>query len=358
MNYDAGRSEPNICLQDHTNCTIHSCISNTEIKCTTVAGIFSEPSFTIDKYDLFIAKNVSKIAIIGRKSYAWDIEYNSVIEHNPEILYLYIDQIYDDAFAHWIFESSIYLFLFDKLKLINPNIKLLSFKKKNFKTIMYKAFNITDNDIHYEIKSPNNTILFPRATSQADHSNINIYSHYIHNVYTYFTKKIGDIQKDINILYFPRGTKENYIGNNRTIGIQPFLTEYITQLDNCLVYKTDEETHNMIDQVKLIRRSHILIVDMGSNFGVNSYFADNMKVICIGNIAQTCKENPRPYRLFHDTIIRGTKIYYVSSDIDIPDFVKFIDDVINDRIEPFNHPPYDPKHCWKIMCEPCGKVKL
>ena len=74
---------------------------------------------------------------------------------------------------------------------------------------MYKAFNITDNDIHYEIKSPNNTILFPRATSQADHSNINIYSHYIHNVYTYFTKKIGDIQKDINILYFPRGTKEN-----------------------------------------------------------------------------------------------------------------------------------------------------
>ena len=36
MNYDAGRSEPNICLQDHTNCTIHSCISNTEIKCTTL----------------------------------------------------------------------------------------------------------------------------------------------------------------------------------------------------------------------------------------------------------------------------------------------------------------------------------
>ena len=355
MNYETGREEPNICLPGHTSCTIHSCISNTEIKCTTIAGIFSEPSFTIDKYDLFIAKNVSKIAIISRKSYAWDIEYNLLIDCQPDIIYFYMDQIYDDAFGHYMFESSIYLFLYIKLKLINPNIKLLSFKKKNFKTIMYTAFNISDNDIHYEIKSPNNTILFPRATSQADHSNIDIYSYYINNLYTYFTNKIGTIKKDINVLYFPRGIKENYVGNNRTIGIQLFLTDYISQLDNCLVYKTDEETHNMIDQIKVIRRAHILIVDMGSNFGINSYFADNMKVICIGDIQQSCKENPRPYTLFLDTVSRGTKIYYVQHDIPIPEFLNFIDDVINDRVEPFNHPPYDPKLCWKIMCEPCGK---
>ena len=147
----------------------------------------------------------------------------------------------------WIQESSLYLIVFNKLKLINPNVKLLSFKKKNFKTIMYNAFNISDNDIHYEIMSPNNTILFPSATSQADHSKVDIYSKYMANIYNYFTKQIGTVKKDINILYFPRGTKENYFGNDRSIGIQSLLSEYLHSIDNCLVYKTDEETYNMID---------------------------------------------------------------------------------------------------------------
>jgi hypothetical protein len=355
MNYETSKQEPNICLDGHTTCTINSCISNTEMKCTTIASIFLEPSLTLDTYELFTAKNVSKISIVGRKSYAWDIEYNSIVISEPDTLYLYIDQIYDDAFGHWIAESSLYLILFNKLKLINPNIKLLSFKKKNFKRIMYNAFNISDNDIHYEIKSPNNTILFPRATSQADHSKVDIYSKYMDNIYNYFTKQIGIVKKDINILYFPRGIKENYFGNDRSIGIQSLLSEYLYSVDNCLVYKTDEETHNMIDQVRLIKRAHILIVDMGSNFEINSYFADNMKIICIGYLLQCHINNPRTYRLHMDSISRGTKIYYVPSDITISDFMNFIDNVINDRVEPFNHPPYDPKLCWKIMCEPCGK---
>ena len=94
---------------------------------------------------------------------------------------------------------------------------------------------------------------------------------------------------------------------------------------------------------------------MGSNFLVNSYFADNMKIICIGHLLQSHINNPRTYRLHMDSISRGTKIYYVPSDITISDLMNFIDNVINDRVEPFNHPPYDPKLCWKIMCEPCRK---
>jgi len=325
------------------------------MKCRVIAGIYSKPDLSINEFDIFFEKNVTQINILNRDSYCWDIEYDSENKNNSEITYLYIDQVYHEGYSHYIFESSIHLFLYVYLKTIIPNIKLLSFKRKGFKSIMYKSFNINDEDIHSEISNKNNIIIFPKAVSLADHSNIIDNCKINNNLYNFFKNKIGNINKDIDILYFPRGNKENYVGNERTIYIQPFLEQMIRTIPNSLVYMADVETKDMTDQIRLIHRSKILILDMGSNFLANHFFSGNTKIISIGFLQECIKNNPRSYQLVLESIKRGTQIYYIKENPTPDEMMAFINDIINDNIPPFEHPPYDPSICWKLKCEPCNK---
>lgn len=250
------------------------------------------PDFYIDEYPLFKYNSVQEIISCNHTNtlnidfdYGWNIIYDET-NINIEQYYFCIEHLHDEAFGHWVYESSIFLVIFYKLKVLYPNIKILNYlAKRNFKKCIYNSFTIKDDEIIYNIENKNNCIIFPRYTTHHDGNlgNLeNLYDKYLTNYYNYIVNKIPSIQKDISILYFPRGTLENYKGNDRTIVKQNEIIELIKTYNNSLVYFTDTTT-NIVDQITLLKRAKIFITDYGSSFIVNSFFCENSRIIILGN---------------------------------------------------------------------------
>ena len=221
-------------LENHKECSLSQCKSQTSKKCRVFADINQVPTFFIKNYALYEILNVISIGIQHRDAYGWDVEYDSDVSGPIEHYYFYIDGIYNDVFPHWTLENSIYLVLFKELQTIYPSIKLLSFKEKNYKKCLYRAFNINETDIVTKIKHPRNKIIFTKSTSQADHHTPFLYMEHVSNFYKAIVDKTATREKNIDILYLPRGTSEN----SRTcdIPIQAHLIDHLSNLKNVVIY--------------------------------------------------------------------------------------------------------------------------
>ena len=201
-----------------------------------IGSFNTNPSYILDDYNIYEVKNVKTInyhhKLFDKSMYpfGYDVEY-SEIETKVENYYFYMDTLFNDAFAHWVFESGIYLPLFKKLKEKYPNIKIYFKELKSYKLALLKAFDI--EEYVTEIK-PNNIVCFPTYQSfhifLPNHTNSNDtiidtkYISYVNNFYNNL-KQIN--KKDIDILYLPRGKKENFKGNDRIINIQDLLIDFI-----------------------------------------------------------------------------------------------------------------------------------
>ena len=182
------------------------------------------PDFFIDEYPLFKYNSVQDIISCNHTNSLnadFDYGWNVIIDNlNTEIeqYYFCIDHEHDEAFGHWTLESAIYLILFDKLKQMYPNIKILNYLAvRNYKKSFYKSFNIKDEDVSYSIENKNNCIIFPRYTTHHDINLKGVYQNYLEKFYNYLINKSNINNKDINILYLPRGNIENNKGNDRVI---------------------------------------------------------------------------------------------------------------------------------------------
>jgi len=257
-----------------------------------VGSFLDNASYVLDNYNIYEVNGVKSIELYHKcfdKSmypFGWIAKTNDIIEPSDNI-YFYIDTLFHHAFAHWVFESAIYLPLFKILKDKYPNIKIYSKEIKSYKKILCRAFDIDDTDIT-SVFIENSRVLFP--TYQSFHiflphytdSNDTVidpkYKMYLNNFYNYFKK--DNIIKDIDILYLPRGNKENFCGNDRVILIQDVLIEYISNLPNSMILNTDTMT-NFNEQVDILRRSKIIVLDYGSSLNVNAFFAENSNIIVL-----------------------------------------------------------------------------
>jgi hypothetical protein len=259
-------------------------------------GYTSDSMIKIDEYEINEVNYVLSIQnhhIVFDKStypYGWDVEFdianNNIVEH----YYLYIDTLFHDAFSHWVFESGIYLVLFNKLKAIYPNIKIYCKDLKSYKMIFFKAFNIDESSIVNYLEK-NNKVFFPRYQSfhifsenytQSNDTKLDSnYPIYLNNFYNSLINPIKNIEKNIDILYLPRGTKENFKPNDRIINIQDSLINYFSNKNNCKVLYTDN-INNFNEQINYILRSKIILLDYGSNLFVNSFFANNSQIVVLG----------------------------------------------------------------------------
>jgi hypothetical protein len=279
----------------------------------------SVPDFYIDDiYPLF--KHNSVISIVSCNhtislntdfDYGWDIFYD---ENNSSIeqYYFMIDNMFNEAFAHWVYESGIYLVLFHKLKNIYPNIKILNcFSTRNYKKSFYDAFDIDENDIVTSIENINNCIIFPKYTTHHDGNLGELYGKYLTNFYSILMSKIDPIIKDVDVMYFPRGTLENYSGNDRKIVNQDSIIELVKSYSNSLIYYTDN-TKNIIDQINIVKKAKILIVDYGANFFVNGSFAENTHIIVLGtNIVH--EYFPGCVKIFEQIKERNSTVTFIHS---------------------------------------------
>lgn len=338
-------------LENHKECSLSQCKSQTSKKCRVFADINQVPTFFIKNYALYEILNVISIGIQHRDAYGWDVEYDSDVSGPIEHYYFYIDGIYNDVFPHWTLENSIYLVLFKELQTIYPSIKLLSFKEKNYKKCLYRAFNINETDIVTKIKHPRNKIIFTKSTSQADHHTPFLYMEHVSNFYKAIVDKTATREKNIDILYLPRGTSEN----SRTcdIPIQAHLINHLSNLKNVVIYYTDS-TQNMVDQVDLVRRAKVIILNEGGNHGVNGFFAHDSDIIVLGGNGNGCHfQNPCPALIYYDSIKRGNRYFHCPYHIPLPYFFYLLNAVLSKELKP--EEPLKVS-CWR-NCSMCDSAE-
>lgn len=248
------------------------------------ASIDTVPSFYIDEYPVYEVEGVVSITphhtTFNEETcrFGWDVNKSTINNIKEKSYYMHIDTGFHDAFSHWVFESAVYLPLFLKLKSRYPLLKLLSSGHKNYKESFYRSFGV-ENDIVYTIENKSNIVFFPKYTTHHDKKIDNSYNNILLNFYNGF-KKI-DVEKENHILYLPRGVRENYSGNVYKIDCQGKLIEYFKNIENTAVYDSDN-TINFTDQITLLRKSRKILLNYGSSFNVNSFFAENSEIYVLG----------------------------------------------------------------------------
>lgn len=341
--------ELQILLSGHESCSEKKCLSLGNIKCMNVATYDTKPSFAIEDYYLYEVNNVVQVGVQPRENYGWDVAYDSTLHREPEQYYFCVDTIYNETWPHWVDESAIYLILFHKIKKIYPNLKLYSLCKKIFKYAMYKAFDIAEEDVVYIINNPINCFIFPEYISLADHRKPFLFMKHMNNFYNYIVEKCPTKEKDIDILYLPRGKKENSKGTERQIPVQESLIEYLSTISNVKIFYTDDTT-NMIDQWDIVRRAKVIILNEGGNHGINGFFAYNSDILVLGGNGNACHfQNPSPSLMYYDSIKRDNKYYHIPYEYPLPYVVYLLNQILDKQAVPAGVPPHT---CWR-NCSYC-----
>lgn len=319
----------------------------------TIGENNSEPSFTIDDYKFDVQNGVTNIDVQHREHYGWDIEYKKIDDSEINTYYYYIDGIYDMAFSHWIFESGIYLNIFNKLQEKYPSIKLLSFKTKKFKSIVYKTYNILPSYIANHIESDKNMIIFIKYGSLADHTNCEQFLTHVRKWHNYLIESRPVIIKDIDVLYLPRSYNENYREISEISSIQQQLIPAMNQYPNTTILYTDH-INNISDQVEMIRRAKIIILNEGSNFLVNGFFAEDSRIIILGGDGPVGYhfQNPRIALVCYDSVKRGNTHYHISYSEQANDVLELIHKIKEGTIKPNITPAVT---CWRENWNGCNE---
>lgn len=236
------------------------------------------PIEKIDEVNIYNLKNVISYKYYN-KGYAIISDNNIVNSEHQYFLFEISAQQSQEAFAHWIIEGAIHIPIFKKIKCIYSNIKLHLHICKKFKTLFLNYFNINENDISYTLE-PNNECFIPEPFTFFDNkSDCSLHFRYVVNFFNSIRPEILP-EKDIDILFLPRQTKENFIDNNRIHNTKQ-LEDAILLMNNCYVLHTDNIT-DIKDQINFILRAKNIIVTDGSPYLINSLISLNANIICIG----------------------------------------------------------------------------
>jgi hypothetical protein len=272
---------------------------------------------------------------------------------------LYIDGKADEPFGHWVFESGIFLPLYHRLKKQYPLLRLLSMNSKKYKQIFYNGFRLNQEDISSEVEKTN-TVIFVQWNSLGDHSIPRRYEFLNHaqSFYESLVTPKEKIKKSIDILYLPRGTKENYKSNDRHIPAQDTLLRSIcSHFPSTVIYNTDETT-NVCEQIHLVRSSKILLLDYGSSLLVNGFFAEDCLIVVLGDFGHIHCKNPKPYLLLQESLKRGCRYVYVPMECPADLLIGFLAESILKGFQIHTHR----YNCWKLFenheCAECSSYPL
>jgi hypothetical protein len=309
-----------------------------------IASLDDIPTSILDDYPLYLAYNVTSIEPVMNSDarFGWLVTESerSVSEH----LYLYLDGAADDPFGHWVFESGIFLPLFHRLKTRYPTIHLFSTNPKQYKEVFYKGFGIDTTDVVSAVEA-NNTVIFTQWNSLGDHdiTRRTKYCIFLDSFYKSLISPLGNVDKTIDILYLPRGVKENFKINDRHIPAQRYLLDKIQSFfPTTVIYNTDTTT-NIREQIQLVRSSKIILLDYGSSLLVNGFFAENSNIIVIGDFGHVHCTNPKPYMMLQETLKRGCNYMYLPIDCPAMYLLQVIYETIQHNFQPHTHI----YNCWK-----------
>jgi hypothetical protein len=252
-----------------------------------------EESFdeSLDKFilenNLILEDNVESYSLENFSK--WDIVYKSKHDVDLELrlgndcrTYLIIEnQCGCDAFAHWCFESAIYIPIFHKLKKFYPDLKLVLKSIKNFKKLFLEKLGLNEYDICLDSSLNDwNMCFFVVPTSLNEKSCTDYYKKCVDDFCELITKGFPEIHTR-DIIMLPRQKLENFKPNDRVYDTEKLEQQLIEK--NKFILRTDTIT-SLDQQINTIRSAKTIILTDGSPFFVNGIFAKNSNIIIIGNI--------------------------------------------------------------------------
>lgn len=255
-----------------------------------------EKKIVIDNCEFEIRKNVKMLTSNIHTSELSFIYYNNEKIDSTINYYLLFETCLDSAFAHWIYESAIYLPYFYQLKQIYSGLKLLVKLNpmRKYKSLFFNAFNINENDIYW-LNNEEPAICNDIAYNDIPYNNycINTKPHYLNTVIVKNKKLFSNLimnfkntiiknldiiytqNKNIDNLFFPRSKIENYASNDRTIDYS--IVYKLLEEKQYIIYDTIN-TVNIKNQINLLVLSNNIFLDWGSSLLVNGLFCNNSNI--------------------------------------------------------------------------------
>ena len=126
-------------------------------------------NYSIDEYNLNMYENIKSYNYVHCVS-ELQLEFNNIEINDKEYYYIF-DCPGGDAFAHWIYESFIFIPIFLKIREKIPNINILTKNTKKYVKNFFDFYKI-NNNITNIINNSNNVCFFPQIISLNDNSSL------------------------------------------------------------------------------------------------------------------------------------------------------------------------------------------
>ena len=232
----------------------------------------------LNEYIFYKVNNVIDFKFCDKTYNRYTIFTNQDKSMEESVYYFNVELCYNEAFAHYVYESLIYFNLFKLLKKTYPTLKLLMRKPKKFKYLFCEFFNIDTADIATELStSLQNICLFPNPISCLNNKTLDpSWTVYVKNLFDYF-KQYSIKQEVYTSILMPRQTKENFWGNERTVSVEKIISNL---KKDYLLLNTDILT-SLADQINIVNSTSNLILTDGSPFLVNGLFVNNTNIYVI-----------------------------------------------------------------------------
>lgn len=224
-----------------------------------------------------------------------------------------LETVYDEAFAHWVLESVIYLPAYLELRTQVPGLKLLVKRMKGYKRQLFHVFGITDDDLAIVGKQVYRRVYLPSIYSLNDQQlDLASYRGLVDRLYQEFHRRSGtgldppeqwfgnslDYHGQ-TLLYMPRNRTGNYPGNDRRLLDQDAIVEHVHRLGGYVLY-TDQLT-DFRDQVAVVRRAKCLVLNYGSSLWVNGLMVRDARILVLNYMTQHL-DFPS-FRLFYEMMV-------------------------------------------------------
>jgi hypothetical protein len=267
--------------------------------------LLEKEELIINNISFDIKKNVKDVFTdvnTGVKTYSYHEEKIYICDDETNIFFLF-EMPFHEAFAHWVFESAIFLpFVQVFINLQNVKKKYILVNKNNerkYKNLFFNLFDIKDENIYYtdnidtytsniSYKNiPKNNICIICRNFCMNQNNITEqciekYTFLLEQFYDIIMKDDDNISKEIDHLFLPRSKTENY-------GPNDWRQYEYHKIYNMLTYKEYVEydtinTNDFKEQIKLLQKSKNIYTNFGSSFLVNGFFSSNSNIYVINKI--------------------------------------------------------------------------
>ncbi len=271
-------------------------------------------------YPFYIIKNAVQINFL-RNEDTWRI-VRKCDEEDIKTIYLRIfndDQ--SDAFAHWVFESAIFLPLYIELcqKFPSLDIVLWQLNDRKFRNLFYKYFGIkkiftgplsSATSTSVLLCPPINTLNSLKHKTEA----LSTFGSKIFNTFVEIFHEHVSFNGSIRnkILVMPRQSRENYRPNDRGYDFSG-LIKHVLLMDEVQILETDR-IEDLEEQINFIMNSKTIILCDGSSFLVNGLlFCMDKNIIVVDNITVGQSEKFVQTKNLVDIIQKNNKVIRISS---------------------------------------------